>query len=500
MRGVTRGHRRRSGTHRLSRPTDRSPAAERAAALLGQAALPRPAGAHGAPSAADVGGTTRTGPPGAARHTLPGSPLTARRPTEAAAAAAAPGTLARFPGRADAAPAVPETVPGTAGPRAASDLVDAAVRAADLATSPPLGVGSPATGPPVRGPAGTGLHDPGADPTVIPDADRHGTARPDAVRTDVEDSTAPSSADAAAVRTDVGSGSRAGAGTGEEASALHPPPRDGDPGPVRGDPRPRSARPSGARWQRLGLAVRERTPLWWQTRFGVEPRTLAALAVVLIVAAGFATYHFWSARPETVHAPAVEGGFRPTGPAQSGGSPGEASRRFPPTSLPGAAGATAAGDRGPGDGDGRTVVVDVSGKVREPGVHRLPLGSRVADALSAAGGVRPGTDLSGLNRARVLSDGEQILVGAAPGPPPAGQASGSGPGAASGPAGGGAPVSLDTATAEQLDTLPGVGPVLAQHILDYRAEHGGFRSVEELREVPGIGDRRFAELRPLVRP
>lgn len=147
--------------------------------------------------------------------------------------------------------------------------------------------------------------------------------------------------------------------------------------------------------------------------------------------------------------------------------------------------------------------MDVSGKVREPGIHRLPAGSRVADALRAAGGVRPGTKTDSLNRARFLVDGEQVIVGG-----PA-AVSGAAPGTGTGTASGGAavagaapgvPVALNTATLDQLDTLPGVGPVLAQHIIDYRTQHGGFRSVDELREVNGIGDRRFADLRNLVRP
>ncbi|MER6041313.1 ComEA family DNA-binding protein, partial [Streptomyces sp. NPDC001856] len=153
------------------------------------------------------------------------------------------------------------------------------------------------------------------------------------------------------------------------------------------------------------------------------------------------------------------------------------------------------------------IVVDVSGKVREPGIHRLPAGSRVVDALKAAGGVRPGTNTDGLNRARFLVDGEQVVVGGAV----VGGGGAVGGGAASGPAAGGAagpvagtgagvPVSLNTATVEQLDALPGVGPVLARHIVDYRAQQGGFRSVDELREVNGIGQRRFADLRDLVRP
>ncbi|WP_234018336.1 helix-hairpin-helix domain-containing protein [Streptomyces sp. FXJ7.023] len=151
-------------------------------------------------------------------------------------------------------------------------------------------------------------------------------------------------------------------------------------------------------------------------------------------------------------------------------------------------------------------MVDVGGKVRKPGVHSLPAGSRVADALRAAGGVRPGTKTDGLNRARFLVDGEQVIVGASL-PPGAGTTAGGSAGSPGSPGSAGAggaapaaPVSLNTATADQLETLPGVGPVLAQHIIDYRTQHGGFRSVDELREVNGIGERRFADLRDLVRP
>ncbi|MCC3772845.1 ComEA family DNA-binding protein, partial [Streptomyces sp. UNOC14_S4] len=122
------------------------------------------------------------------------------------------------------------------------------------------------------------------------------------------------------------------------------------------------------------------------------------------------------------------------------------------------------------------------------------------DALTAAGGTQPGTDVTGLNRARLLVDGEQIVVGASaaaapPGAVPPGMGGTGGTGG--GPKG---PVSLNSATAEQLDALPGVGPVLAQHIVEYRTEHGGFRSVDELRHVNGIGARRFNDLRALVQP
>jgi competence protein ComEA len=139
------------------------------------------------------------------------------------------------------------------------------------------------------------------------------------------------------------------------------------------------------------------------------------------------------------------------------------------------------------------VVVDVVGKVRRPGVYRLPDGSRVDDALTAAGGALPGVDLSQLNLASKLTDGEQIAVGM----PGAASAVGvPGTGAASGAAA--APVDLNTATVQQLDTLPGVGPVLAQRIVDWRTQHGRFDSVDQLQEVNGIGPSRLADMRPLV--
>ncbi|WP_435970079.1 helix-hairpin-helix domain-containing protein [Streptomyces sp. Qhu_M48] len=241
-------------------------------------------------------------------------------------------------------------------------------------------------------------------------------------------------------------------------------------------------------WERLREALRERTPVWVQTRCGLEPRALAALTVVLIVAAGLAGGYFWTGRPEPVRAPElVRAAPAAAAPAPRAG-PG-------PGARPGSEPAPAA--------VGARVIVDVGGKVRRPGVLTLPAGSRVADALRAAGGAKPDADLTGLNRARVLFDGEQVLVGL-PGTPVGGAlgGTGSGPAPGSGAGGGGpaVPLSLNTATVEQLDTLPGVGPVLARHIVDHRAEHGGFRSVGELREVNGIGERRFADLEPLVRP
>ncbi|MEV8315579.1 ComEA family DNA-binding protein [Streptomyces sp. NPDC059900] len=246
---------------------------------------------------------------------------------------------------------------------------------------------------------------------------------------------------------------------------------------------------------RAGLAVRERLPLWLQTRCGLERRSLVALVVVIALAGVFAAQHFWAGRTQPVRAPDVVGAAPGRG-AEPSASPGAAP-------SPAGGGRSAGGAGGvPGAGGGE-VVVDVSGKVRSPGMQRLPAGSRVADALKAAGGVRPGADTAGLNRARLLIDGEQVAVGA-PAAPPAGPAGPAAPGAGAAAGSPGAspaaPVALNTATAEQLDELPGVGPVLAQHIIDYRTEHGGFRSVDELREVNGIGDKRYADLQNLVRP
>lgn len=144
------------------------------------------------------------------------------------------------------------------------------------------------------------------------------------------------------------------------------------------------------------------------------------------------------------------------------------------------------------------VVVDVAGKVRRPGLVVLPAGSRVADAVEAAGGARKGVDLQPLNLARVLVDGEQIVVGAPASPPGTGVVPGTPPapdGAAPAPGG---LVNLNTATQGDLEALPGVGPVTAAAILEWRTRHGGFTSVEDLLEVSGIGEVTLERLAPLV--
>ncbi len=153
-----------------------------------------------------------------------------------------------------------------------------------------------------------------------------------------------------------------------------------------------------------------------------------------------------------------------------------------------------------------SVTVHVAGQVRRPGVVTLPAGSRVSTALEEAGGETSKADLSGVNLARPLVDGEQVIVpepgeapvAAAP-PAPGGTAAPGGaatPGAPAGEAG--APVNLNTADLTTLETLPGVGPVLAQRILDWRTEHGQFTAVEELGEVSGVGEKTFAQLAPKV--
>ncbi len=196
-------------------------------------------------------------------------------------------------------------------------------------------------------------------------------------------------------------------------------------------------------------------------------RALAVVAAVVVVAA--AAWAWWS-RPRT----------EPVAQPSVGGS----------------VGASASSDPRPAVSPSE-VVVAVAGKVRRPGLVRLPAGARVADALAAAGGAQPGVDTALLNLARKVTDGELILVGVTPPPgaAPPGVASDGAAGVAPGTSG---KVNLNTATVAQLDALPGVGPVLAQRIIEHRERIGGFRSVGDLRQVNGIGDARYEELKDLV--
>ena len=163
--------------------------------------------------------------------------------------------------------------------------------------------------------------------------------------------------------------------------------------------------------------------------------------------------------------------------------------------LAGTSGPGGGAQSSPGGADAASaqVVVDVVGAVRRPGVYRLTHGDRVEEAVARAGGLTRRADPAAVNLAAPIADGEQIVV-ASRGPAGAGTASAAGGGAP------GAPVSLSSATAEQLDALPGVGPVTAQKIIEYRQQHGAFTSVDELDAIPGIGPSRLHDLEGLVVP
>lgn len=212
----------------------------------------------------------------------------------------------------------------------------------------------------------------------------------------------------------------------------------------------------------------------WRSRLAFAPVHLSLVALVVALGLGVTAWTVLAGRPRTepttvgTAAPLTTGAPTPAGaaPAPAGPAPGAA---------------------------GGEVVVDVAGKVRRPGVQVLPAGSRVHDAVKAAGGARRGVDLRSLNLARVLSDGEQVVVG---GPAPAGrpQPPGQGPADGAGPG----LVNLNTADQALLETLPGVGPVTAQAILAFRTSSGGFTSVEQLLDVDGIGEATLATLTPHV--
>ena len=192
-------------------------------------------------------------------------------------------------------------------------------------------------------------------------------------------------------------------------------------------------------------------------------KALAAVAIVVVLVAALIA---WRSRPRVDAVPP---------PVPSLGEPAAA---------PGPASSSAAA----------RVVVAVGGKVRRPGLVQLAPGARVADVLQAAGGALPGVDVAPLNLARKVVDGELIMVGATlpPGAAP------TAPAAPGNPAVAGGVVNLNTATLADLDTLPGVGPVLAQRILDARDAQGGFKAVTDLRQVDGIGSARFEQLKDLV--
>lgn len=208
-------------------------------------------------------------------------------------------------------------------------------------------------------------------------------------------------------------------------------------------------------------------------------RNAVALGVVAALAAIATLVWVLAARPRGV-------------PVEAEIRPGVTALASP--SAPGISGTsgTAAAPTTAAPSPGGEIVVDVAGRVRRPGLYRFGAGARVDDAVRAAGGALPGVHLESVNLAARISDGQQILLGI---DVPAAALPGSAPAAAAASTG---PVQLNTAGLDQLEALPGVGPVLAQHILDWRAAHGRFSSVDQLNDVPGIGDTKFAQLRPHV--
>lgn len=308
----------------------------------------------------------------------------------------------------------------------------------------------------------------------------------------------------------------------EPGQVRNPPSDPGAPGLVRGDrsgqlrnapaPRASAARPTlrrdllpdddpdraragdgGEGPPRLAGLLPER---WRGGRLAVGRAGAVALIVVGLVAALAAGAAMWQSSPQVVEVSSLPRAAQEGAQGDSG--PGGAGTPPPPAPAPAAPGTAAPPAQ---------VVVSVAGLVARPGLVTLPTGSRVADALDAVGGAREGADLLSLNLAQKVGDGDQVLVGQAPRPGDLQQlrsavvragasvATGAAPG---GPAEQTGPLNLNTATAAELDALPGVGPVTAAAIVDWRTTSGPFTSVDQLASVRGIGPAKLAELRTHV--
>jgi competence protein ComEA len=244
---------------------------------------------------------------------------------------------------------------------------------------------------------------------------------------------------------------------------------------------PRPARPEAWRDRLAG----------WAESLDLSPARLVGGAVVLAVV-GFLGWRLLAPPPTP---PEMRLPYVSTTAGASAAASGAGSGGSGPSDDPGSAPATT------GAGDGAEVVVHVAGAVTTPGVQHLPAGARVVDAVEAAGGAAPDADQSRINLAAPLEDGQQVYVprlgelGGGAGA--AGPGGGSGGGAAGG-AGDEAVVNLNTATVDQLDALPGIGPAIAQAVVDYRDRNGPFASVDQLLEVRGIGEAKLEDLRERV--
>jgi competence protein ComEA len=276
---------------------------------------------------------------------------------------------------------------------------------------------------------------------------------------------------------------------------LPEPPHDAAP---RARRRTRRTRPASWR-HRLG----DRIALV-AARTGVTPRAVVGLVLLGVAIAGVLLVRLLLAQHQAQPVPLRLATTSGTAGPVAAASPTGVALTTPTSAAPSAVVAASTDSRDGGATAEGTVLVHVVGQVRHPGVVRLPTGARVEQALESAGGATSKADLVRVNLARPVVDGEQIVV-PKPGQPIAGaptvqQLAGRGGGPASGPGDERQqPVDLNTAGVAQLDELPGVGPVLAQRILDWRAENGRFSSVDELAEVSGIGEKVLDKLRPLVR-
>lgn len=220
----------------------------------------------------------------------------------------------------------------------------------------------------------------------------------------------------------------------------------------------------------------DRAPLWAQPaveRLGIGA-VLAAIAVIIAVVIGVAALHHrgsagYSSSYDSSAAAPIDGPSASPFPSAVADSPT----------------------------DGASIVVDVGGRVRKPGLVTLPQGARVADAIAAAGGPMRHREIARLDLAARVTDGQLLLVGVGPSSAPGASTGSTTPGPAESSA---APVDLNSATIDELETLPRVGPVTAQKIIDWRTAHSGFTSVEQLQQISGIGPATYAELAPLVVP